>query len=560
MTLAAPAALAIPAPNGPEGVLYVLIALARAADCDACARSLDRGTRARRIVDDPSGLPFRVRCLECFEAGREPPRVDMPVEAPIGTNVALARPRPAAWAALTVAGLSLIVTGSRGVRRALVTAGAALRAGWSMAWGKLRGKRDVGPVALREAFEQLGPTYVKLGQLVASSQGLFPEAYCRELQKCLDRVPPFPYADVERILREDLGRDPSEVFSEIDPVPLASASIAQVHAARLVTGEEVVIKVQRPDIEALLSADLRVLKGIAWIVARVPHGELANPEGVVEDFGACLSEEVDFTLEAKNLDEFNRIMAIHGHAEEVAAPKPRHDLTTRRVLVMERFRGHRVDDVAKLAERGLDGEAKLLLGMRAWFRCMIFHGFFHGDVHAGNLMALDDGRIGFLDFGIVGRFGPERRTQVTDYLLAFSMGDFRKLADVMVSMGSIERDVDLDALSADLAKAYAPLLEQGDGLKYADLIPVIMKTGIAHGMRLPRDFVLVTKQMLYFDRYAKVLAPGLNLFRDPRVISALAEDVTMATLMPMPALSRMSPHPRPLSPEGRGEWSDASRA
>jgi predicted unusual protein kinase regulating ubiquinone biosynthesis (AarF/ABC1/UbiB family) len=252
----------------------------------------------------------------------------------------------------------------------------------------------------------------------------------------------------------------------------------------------------------------------------------------VEDFEANIREELDFVREAANMDEFNRIMREHAQAE-VVAPRVFHELTTKRVLVMERFHGHRVDDVERIRAANVDGEAKLLTGMRAWFQCMIFHGFFHGDVHAGNLMALDDGRIGFLDFGIVGRFASQRRAQVTEYLLAFAMGDFSQLARVMVAMGSVDGEsVDMKALAKDLEAAYEPMLSQGLGaVKYADLIPIIMKTAVKHRMRLPRDFVLITKQMLYFDRYAKVLAPSLNIFRDPRVVGALAQDAMAAGMM-----------------------------
>jgi predicted unusual protein kinase regulating ubiquinone biosynthesis (AarF/ABC1/UbiB family) len=216
----------------------------------------------------------------------------------------------------------------------------------------------------------------------------------------------------------------------------------------------------------------------------------------------------------------------------VAAPRVIDELSGERVLVMERFFGHRVDDVDKI--KGADDvEARLLLGMRAWFQCLILHGFFHGDVHAGNLMALSDGRVGFLDFGIVGRFAPERRRQVTDYLLAFATGDFVRLAETMVAMGSIEAaGIDMAALASDLREAYEPILtNEAAPAKYADIIPTILRTGVKHGMRLPRDFVLVAKQMVYFDRYAKLLAPGLNVFRDPRIVSALMEDVLAASAL-----------------------------
>ena len=437
-----------------------------------------------------------------------------------------------ALAALIGLGILWLVAilASRTARRILATAWVAFKAIGTAIGMRLGGRKSPGPIVVRRAFEELGPTYIKLGQLVASSQGLFPERYCLEFRKCLDRVRPFAFAEVERTLREDLDRDASETFESIDPKPLASASIAQVHAAKLRDGQDVVIKVQRPNIARLVEADLRVLKVMARAMSMLPMGDLANPRGIVEDFESNIREELDFRREAANMKEFNGIMTEHGQAK-VAAPKPIDELTTERVLVMERFFGHRVDDVEKLKASNVDGEETLLLGMRAWFQCMIIHGFFHGDVHAGNLMALADGRVGFLDFGIVGRFGRERREQVTDYLLAFSTGDFKKLAEVMSAMGSVNAKVNLDDLAKDLAKAYQPMLENElAAIKYADVIPAIMRTAVRHGLRMPRDFVLVVKQMLYFDRYAKVLAPNLNVFRDPRIVAALASDVMQARM------------------------------
>jgi aarF domain-containing kinase len=417
---------------------------------------------------------------------------------------------------------------SRTVRRILATSWVGLKALVAAAVVRSRGNRSPGPLVVRRAFEELGPTYIKLGQLVASSQGLFPERYCLEFRKCLDRVRSFDFEAVEAILLADLGRAPAEIFASIDPKPLASASIAQVHAAKLRSGQEVVIKVQRPKIEEVVEADLRVLKMMARMMSMMPLGDLANPRGIVEDFESNIREELDFRREASNMTEFNRIMVEHDQVQ-VAAPRPVDELTTKRVLVMERFFGHRVDDVEKLRASNVDGEATLLVGMRAWFQCMILHGFFHGDVHAGNLMALADGRIGFLDFGIVGRFARERREQVTDYLMAFSTGDFRKLAEVMSAMGSFGAEVNMDDLTKDLADAYRPMLENA-AVKYADVIPAIMRTAVRHGLRMPRDFVLVVKQMLYFDRYAKILAPNLNVFRDPRIVAALASDMMQARM------------------------------
>jgi predicted unusual protein kinase regulating ubiquinone biosynthesis (AarF/ABC1/UbiB family) len=421
--------------------------------------------------------------------------------------------------------LAVALIGSRTARRFLFTSLVLSGAFLGILLDRVRGKQG-GPARLRSAFETLGPTYVKLAQLVASSEGMFPDAYCLEFRKCLDRVPSFPLEDVKATLRDELQREPAEVFSKLEEKPLASASIAQVHGATLHDGTDVVIKVQRPGLPRIVDADLRVLRVFAWVFEKLPLGDMANPRMVVEDFAANLADELDFRREAKNLDQFNTIMARH-NLDGVAAPKPIHELSGVRVLVMERFIGFRIDDTAGLATMEGDFEAKLLLGMRAWFRCLLVHGFFHGDVHAGNLMVLGDGRVGFLDFGIVGRFEGNRHRLVSDFLVATATRNFLALARAMIEMGHMEK-VDEKALAKDLERECAPLLDPSRPAKYADLLPVITRAVIRHRMRMPRDFVLILKQMIYFDRYAKLLAPKLNIFADPRIIASLMEDLQLA--------------------------------
>jgi predicted unusual protein kinase regulating ubiquinone biosynthesis (AarF/ABC1/UbiB family) len=409
--------------------------------------------------------------------------------------------------------------------RFLVTTGVFLRRAAEWLRRRMRGERGHGPELVRAAFEDLGPTYIKLGQIIASSHGLFPETYCVEFQKCLDRVRPFSFAEVERIVDAEVSRGD---YARIDPQPLASASIAQVHAARLLDGSDVVIKIQRPHIERRVEADVRILSIWGWLLSFVPTIELANPVGIIEDFRTTIREELDFRLEAANMDQFNAIMEELGHVD-VRAPRVHHALTTRRVITMSRFYGVRVDDVEAIRKRAVDPEERLILGLRAWFQCLIFHGFFHGDVHAGNLMLLDDNGLGFLDFGIIGRFPPRTRRLITDYIVAFATGDYRRLGRVLLDMDAVAQGVDLDAMASDLERAYAPMLKLSFGdMKYGDILPGILRVSVKHRMRLPREFVLVTKQMLYFDRYAKLLAPRLNIFSDPRLVAAVSQDVLRA--------------------------------
>jgi predicted unusual protein kinase regulating ubiquinone biosynthesis (AarF/ABC1/UbiB family) len=397
---------------------------------------------------------------------------------------------------------------------------------------KLSGRpyqRLTAPVLLRRLCEDMGPTFIKFAQIVASSGGMFPERYIIEFQKCLDRVRPFDFADVERILRSELGEDKAAQLTEIDPTPLASASIAQVHTARLEDGTNIVIKVQRPGIIRRVDADVRLMRMVARVAARlIPTAELANPVAIVDDFAATLHEELDFRKEAHNLERFNEIMTELGQSR-VRAPVPHWSYTTRRVLVMERFLGVRVDNSDEIVARGIDAEAALVTGMRAWFQSVVLYGFFHGDVHAGNLMLLDDGDIGFLDFGIVGRFNDEQRRMVTDYMIAFSLGDYRKLAEAIAAMGSVPDGLDLDAFARDLEQTYAPLRQLAFAdIQYSKILPAIHRVASRHRMSMPREFVLITKQILYFDRYAKLLAPRLNVFTDPRLIAGLMMDIQKA--------------------------------
>jgi len=396
---------------------------------------------------------------------------------------------------------------------------------------RARYQRLTRPVLIRMWCEDMGPTFIKFGQIVASSAGMFPDAYVKEFQKVLDRVKPFPFEAVQRTLDEELGREKAAHLIDIAPRQLASASIAQVHAAKLRDGTPVVIKVQRPGIIARCMADMRLMRMLAGVVARFKKdAELANPVGVVDDFTKTLTEELDFRKEAANLDRFNEIMRELGH-KHIRAPVPHHEYTTRKILVMEQFIGLRVDRFDEIKRRGIDGEGKLVDGLRAWFQCVVFYGFFHGDVHAGNLMLLDDDTIGFLDFGIVGRFDDKARYLVTDYMIAFASGNYRRLAEIICEMAGKPDNLDMDSLIKDLGETYRPLLTLSFGeVNYAEFLPGIQRTATRHRMRMPNEFILITKQLLYFDRYAKALAPKLNVFTDPRLVLGMMSDIQKARM------------------------------
>jgi len=218
-----------------------------------------------------------------------------------------------------------------------------------------------------------------------------------------------------------------------------------------------------------------------------------------------------------------------GH-KHIRCPVPHHEYTTRKILVMERFHGLRVDRFDEIKSRGIDGETKLVDGLRAWFQCVVFYGFFHGDVHAGNLMLLDDDTIGFLDFGIVGRFDDKERHLVTDYMIAFASGNYKRLAEIIIEMAGAPDGLDVDAFIADLGETYRPLLTLSFARSTTRVPARIQRTATRHRMMMPNEFILITKQLLYFDRYAKSLAPKLNVFTDPRLVLGMMQDIQKARM------------------------------
>ncbi len=262
---------------------------------------------------------------------------------------------------------------------------------------------------LRPAFERLGPTYIKLGQIISSGEGIFPEELVEEFRLLRDRVPPEPFSTVRRTIEEDLGRPLAEVFVSFDRVPIASASIAQVHAATLRTGERVVVKVQRRSVASLVRLDIAAMSWIApMLVGRIPITALTNPPALVELFAETIVEELDFRLEAQNMLDIAAVFAATGE-RFIVVPRPHPRLVTRRVLVMEQLHGFAWGNATGMRAAGIDTAAVLRSSLIAFLEGALLYGVFHGDLHGGNLMVQRDGTVALLDFGITGRLDERKR-------------------------------------------------------------------------------------------------------------------------------------------------------
>jgi ubiquinone biosynthesis protein len=367
---------------------------------------------------------------------------------------------------------------------------------------------------IRLAAERLGPTYIKLCQIISSGEGLFPPELVNEMKKCRDKVPAETFDHVREVVEEELGPLES-VFATFETTPIAAASIAQVHAATLLDGTPVVVKVQRPQIRTQVQNDLQVMATIApLLVGRIPIAALANPPALVELFAETICEELDFRLEAENMIDIAGVFAAVGQRGYVI-PRPHPRMVTRRVLVMERFEGFAFDDVEGMKAAGIDTHEVVRTGMRGFVEGCMIHGIFHGDLHAGNLMVLADGRIGLLDHGITGRMTPLERNAFLRLMLMGANGDILGQLGAFRDLGALPADTDLRQVMVDLGLDQAPV--DPTTMSQDQLIGEIQritKALLAYGARLPKILMLYVKNLVFLDGAIAQLAPELDLIEE----------------------------------------------
>lgn len=366
---------------------------------------------------------------------------------------------------------------------------------------------------LRRGAERLGTTYIKLAQIISAGGGVFPEELVTEFRKCRDRVPPESLATITETIEEDLGAPLSDLFASLEVEPLAAASIAQVHAAVLPTGEEVVVKVQRPKIDRVVARDLRVLAWLApRLIGRIPVAALANPPALVELFAETILEELDFRVEAANMVDVARVLSELGRHEFVV-PTPNDTLVTRRVLVMERIRGFPFDDVIGMTDAGIDTEAVVKAGLLGFLEGAFLHGVFHGDLHGGNLFVLPDGRIGMVDFGITGRLTERQRIAFLKMMMAATANDRRGQIAALCELGALPPDTDIDAVVVDLGLDRPPIdPTKMDPDQLVSELRRILRSLLAYGARLPKPLMLYVKNLVFIDGAIGTLAPQLDMF------------------------------------------------
>ena len=403
--------------------------------------------------------------------------------------------------------------------------GRALGPWW---WRKRRGRfgsqaesRAFLSLRLRRAVERLGSTYIKLGQIISSGEGLFPAELVEEFKRCRDQVPPVPFDTVRAVVEADLGGPLESVFASFDREPLAAASIAQVHLATLPGGEEVVVKVQRPVVSALVRRDLRVMSWLApHLVGRIKVTALANPPALVELFAETIVEELDFRIEASNMIDVARVLRDLGQ-DGYVVPRPHPVLVAPRVLVMQRLSGFKFDDVAGMRGAGIDTEAVIRTGMVAFMEGALIHGVFHGDLHGGNLFVLPDGRTALLDFGIVGRLTGPRRMAFLRLMLNATTNTVVGQVEALRDLGALPADTDVAAVIRDLNldSPVDPTTLSGEEL--VQEVQRVVKAMLGYGARMPKELMLYVKNLVFLDGAIARLAPDLDLLGEIASISML---------------------------------------
>src|SRR5579883_924981 len=426
-----------------------------------------------------------------------------------------------------------------------------LRNGWGYMRRLLTGTRAEEPqlpppAVLRNILVELGPVYVKLGQLLSTRPDLLPPEYITELTALQAEVPPVAWEEVEVVIRQQLRRPMEDVFTTINPQPVAAGSIAQTHRATLADGREVALKIQRPGIEAVVDQDIALLRSLADLVSRTNFGKYYDLKSLAEEFATALLGELDFMQEAAHTDQLRTNLSDSRwfDPKKLVVPAIYWDVTTEKLLVMEWLNGvpllsAKFSGVGYEGNAAAEGRAIVSLLVNAFFQQIYIDGFFHADPHPGNLFYLHDGRVALLDCGMVGRLDPRTQQVLTEMLLAIVNLDAQRCTQLTLQLAESVRPVNMAQLEGDydrlLRRYYNLSLGQ---VNFSQLFYEILQRARANYLRVPGNMGLYAKTLANLESVARKLDPEFNLSDQ---IKPLMTDLFRRQLVgeaPIPALLR----------------------
>ncbi len=363
---------------------------------------------------------------------------------------------------------------------------------------------------IRLALEELGPSFVKLGQLMSTRADVFPPEYIEEFKKLQDRVPPISFQEVRGVIEKETGRTLPDIFSEFQEQSIAAASVGQVHLARLHSGEKTAVKVIRPGIDRQIKQDLRLMY---FLAAKAESAlEIARVVGavnLVREFERNIFRELDMMIEAGSIEKFSKNFE---EIEEIYIPKVHWEYTTRSVLVMEHIDGIKMDEVDKIRAAGIDPAEVAMIGLRSFSRQLMKYGFFHADPHPGNTIVMYDGRVSLVDFGITGYLDDEMMRRIAHLFLGYAEHDYDMVMDALMDAGLVTEEMDLQSFRSDLKDVSEAFY--GRSLRHISVTDVynqVMGLVLKYHIRLPRNLLLLLKTFIQTEALGKILGSDASL-------------------------------------------------
>lgn len=363
---------------------------------------------------------------------------------------------------------------------------------------------------VRISFEELGPTFIKLGQLLASRPDIIPQDYINEFRKLQDQIPPIAFAEIEQILDQQFPAGYQKVFKEFSQQAIGSASIAQVHRAVLMDGTPVVVKIQKPGVGEIIEDDIRILHLLADLVEHyIPESKIFNPSAMVNEFSRSISLETNFVVEANNIKRFQENFADNPN---IKIPTVYFDYSGPRILVMEELKGIPMSRSDAFNQEGVDRDVLMQVGMEAYFTMVFKDGLFHGDLHAGNIFVLADNRLGFIDFGMVGRVSRKTQGSIAAMFMALLLEDYDRLAYEYMELAPFNVRTNRQALAQDLRSILSPFF--GLSLKNVNMGKLFLESSrvaAKHHVVLPSELMMFFKSMVTIEGLARLVKEDFDL-------------------------------------------------